>query len=82
MTDLDNRKLLNLIRYAPVAVVFVFALAVNIIAIQDKRAQAALSIENLREELIFQQKEMIRSEVSQAYKQVILKKYQLESMAN
>ncbi|MET0008256.1 MAG: cache domain-containing protein [Candidatus Thiodiazotropha sp. 6PLUC4] len=79
MTDLDNRKLLNLIRYAPVAVVFVFALAVNIIAIQDKRAQAALSIENLREELIFQQKEMIRSEVSQAYKQVILKKYQLES---
>ncbi|AEF54523.1 bifunctional diguanylate cyclase/phosphodiesterase [Marinomonas posidonica] len=79
MSLLDNKQLLNLIRYAPVVVVFVFALAVNLIAIKDNRDQAELSIQNLREELILQRKDSIRSQVHQVYKQVLLEKSQSES---
>lgn len=79
MTALENKQLLNLIRYAPVVIVSVFALAVNLIAIQDKRVQADQSIKNLREELILQQKEMILSEVSQVYKHIILQRHKIEN---
>ncbi|MBJ7537335.1 bifunctional diguanylate cyclase/phosphodiesterase [Marinomonas transparens] len=79
MSALDNRQLLNLIRYAPVVVVCVFALAVNLIAIQDNREQAAQSIENLREELTLQRKEAIRSQVHQVYTQLLLERSQTES---
>ncbi|RBP80483.1 EAL domain-containing protein [Marinomonas rhizomae] len=79
MSSLDNKQLLNLIRYAPVVVVFVFALAVNLIAIKDNRNQAELSIKNLREELIFQRKDSIRSQVHQVYKQVLLEQSQSEN---
>ncbi len=79
MTSLENKQLLRLIRYAPVVVVSVFALAVNLIAIQDRRAQADLSIKSLHEELIYQQKETILSEVSEVYKHIILQKYNLKS---
>lgn len=79
MSALDNKQLINLIRYAPVAVVFVFALAVNLIAIQDSREQAAQSIQNLREELTAQRKDAIRSEVHQLNTQLLLKKSNVES---
>ncbi|MBN0988206.1 bifunctional diguanylate cyclase/phosphodiesterase [Amphritea pacifica] len=79
MSALDNKQLLNLMRYAPVAVVFVFALAVNLIAIQDNREQAAQSIETLREELTFQRKESIRSQVHEVYSHLLVEKYKAES---
>ncbi|WP_191603295.1 cache domain-containing protein [Marinomonas algicola] len=79
MASLDNKQLLNLIRYAPVVVVFVFALAVSFIAIHNHRELASQSIKNLREELILQRKETIRSEVHQVYKHLMLEKSQIES---
>lgn len=79
MSALDNKQLLNLIRYAPVAVVLVFALAVNLIAIQDNREQAAQSLDNLHDELTFQRKDSIRSQVHQVYRQLIVEKSNIES---
>ncbi|MFA6041739.1 MAG: cache domain-containing protein, partial [Methylophilus sp.] len=79
MPDIDNKRLINLIRYAPVIVVFVFALAVDLIAIQHNREQAAQSIKNLREELTFQRKDSIRSEVHQVYSHLLLEKSKIES---
>ena len=79
MRMMDNRNLLFLIRYASVAIVCVFALVVTIVAIQDNRAKAVRSIESLRAELLNQRKELIRSQVDQVYKQLLLKKSQIES---
>lgn len=79
MASLDNKQLLNLIRYAPVVVVFVFALAVNLIAIQGNREHAAQSIKNLREELTLERKEAIRSEVHQVYTKLLVEKSKIEN---
>lgn len=79
MSLLENKQLLNLIRYAPVAVVFVFALAVNLIAIQDSREQAKQSIKNLREELTIQRKEEVRSAVHEVYTNLLREKSKIES---
>ncbi|MFT6351635.1 MAG: hypothetical protein ACJARJ_001100, partial [Neptuniibacter pectenicola] len=76
---MDNRNLLFLIRYASVAIVCVFALVVTIVAVQDNRAKAVRSIESLRAELLNQRKELIRSQVDQVYKQLLLKKSQIKS---
>lgn len=79
MSLLENKQLINLIRYAPVAVVFVFALAVNLIAIQDNREQAKQSIKNLREELTIQRKEEVRSAVHEVYTNLLREKSKIES---
>ncbi|WP_420554141.1 bifunctional diguanylate cyclase/phosphodiesterase [Neptuniibacter marinus] len=75
----DNRKLLFLIRYTSVAIVCVFALVATLAAIQDNRMKAVRSIENLRNELLNQRKELVRSQVNQVYKQLLLRQSKLEA---
>jgi len=79
MAPLEEKQLLNLIRYAPVAVVFIFALAVNLIAIKDNQEQAKQSIKNLREELTIQRKYEIRSAVHEVYTNLLHEKSKIES---
>jgi len=78
MPTLENNHLINLIRFTPVVVVFVFALAVNLIAIQANREQAEESIKNLREELTLERKEAIRSEVHQVYTNLLIEQSKIE----
>lgn len=79
MAPLEEKQLLNLIRYAPVAVVFIFALAVNLIAIKDNREQAKQSIKHLREELTIQRKEEVRAAVHEVYTNLLHEKSKIES---
>ncbi|ADZ91132.1 EAL domain-containing protein [Marinomonas mediterranea] len=79
MSTLDNKKLITLIRYAPVAVVCLFSISVNIIAIQDNREKALHSTNSLREELLNQRREVVRSQVHQVYKQLIVEKSNIRS---
>ncbi|TDO99923.1 bifunctional diguanylate cyclase/phosphodiesterase [Marinomonas balearica] len=79
MSSLDNKKLIRLIRYAPVAVVCLFSIAVIAIAIQDNREKALHSSNSLREELLNQRREVVRSQVHQVYKQLIVEKSQIRS---
>jgi diguanylate cyclase (GGDEF)-like protein len=74
MPSLNERKLLNLIRYAPVLIIGLFAIAVNIVLIQNNRLAGAQSVQLLREDMIDRQKELIREQVNQAFQQIQLER--------
>ncbi|WP_375753728.1 cache domain-containing protein [Vibrio sp. HN007] len=74
MAKINDRKLLNLIRFAPVLIIGVFAIAVNIVVLQDNRQKATDAIESLREELIERQQETVQHHVSQSVKQIQFEK--------
>lgn len=76
---LDNTKLLRLIRFAPVGVILIFSAAVTIIAIQDNQDKAAHSIENLRQELLLERQDVIRSQVNQVYNHLILEESKIKT---
>ncbi|MDW6005331.1 bifunctional diguanylate cyclase/phosphodiesterase [Vibrio mangrovi] len=79
MLKLDNKKLLHIIRYAPVIVVTLFAIAVNIIAIEDNQSMAQYSIENLRAELLNTQREKIREQVRYVIRKVRTERFLSEA---
>lgn len=74
MPLLNDKKLLNLIRYAPVAIVGVFVIAVNLIVIHDNRQEAELSIQALRDDVISRHQVLISQQVNQVVKEIQLEK--------
>jgi diguanylate cyclase len=74
MSSLNENRLLNLIRYAPVVIIGLFALAVNIVLIQNNRLAGEQSLELLREDLINRQKELVKQQVNQVFQQIQLEK--------
>lgn len=64
MSTVRDLKLFRLIRYMPVAIIGIFALAVNVIVIKDNHDKAEHSIDTLRSEVIRARKESIRQHVN------------------
>ncbi|MFV0447336.1 MAG: cache domain-containing protein [Vibrio sp.] len=70
MTPLNDRKLLNIIRYAPAIVMTLFAIVVNGILIQSNRMEAEEKSESLRDNLIEQQKQIVQVQIYQISDQI------------
>ena len=70
MSTINDQKLLRLIRFAPVVIIGVSALVLNIMLIKDNRDKAEHSIETLRSEVINQQKESIEQHVNLIFNEV------------
>lgn len=70
MTPLNDRKLLNIIRYAPAVFITLFAVVVNVILIQSNRVESEEKIEFIRENLIEQQKQVVREQIQQVSNQI------------
>ncbi len=70
MTQLNDRKLLNIIRYAPVVLISIFAVVVNIILIQNNRIESAEKVEFIRQNLIEQQKQIVQEQIKQVASQI------------
>ncbi|WP_165312902.1 bifunctional diguanylate cyclase/phosphodiesterase [Vibrio ziniensis] len=78
MTPLNDRKLLNIIRYAPAVFITLFAVVVNVILIQSNRIESEEKIEFIRENLIEQQKQVIQDQIKQIADQIDRQKSQTE----
>ncbi|RDE22747.1 EAL domain-containing protein [Motiliproteus coralliicola] len=65
-----DQKLLRLIKITPVLVVMIFAVLVNIFVIQDNRTQVKKDTENLRSDFLEQQREQIKAQIDQVYRQI------------
>ncbi|MDG3087914.1 cache domain-containing protein [Vibrio hannami] len=74
MKNINDRKLLNLIRYAPVLIIGICVIAINIVVFQDNRNKATESIESLRNDLIERQQGLVSHHVNQAVKQIQFEK--------
>ena len=70
MTPLNDRKLLNIIRYAPAVFITLFAVVVNVILIQSNRVESEEKIEFIRENLIEQQKQAVQEQIQQVSNQI------------
>ncbi len=74
MQQLNDRKLLNIIRYAPVVLISIFAIVVNVILIQNNRLESAEKVEFIRQNLIEQQKQIVQEQIKQVASQIELQK--------
>lgn len=70
MTPLNDRKLLNIIRYAPAVFITLFAIVVNVILIQSNRVESEEKIDFIRESLIEQQKQIVKEQLKQISDQI------------
>ncbi|WP_295891745.1 EAL domain-containing protein [uncultured Vibrio sp.] len=65
MRQINDKKLLFLIKYTPAIIVAISAIAINIIVIRDTHKEAQLSINSLRNDVTEQQKSNIKQRVEQ-----------------
>ncbi|WP_350431618.1 EAL domain-containing protein [Shewanella sp. H8] len=74
MMILNDKKLVNLIKYTPSIVVGFFAITVNIIIIKDNQDKARESIKSLREDIIETNKNAVKQSTNKASNYIIYKK--------
>ncbi len=70
MTPLNDRKLLNIIRYAPAVFITLFAIVVNVILIHNNQAESEEKINFIRKNLIEQQKQIVQEHIQQVANQI------------
>ncbi|MGX9463132.1 bifunctional diguanylate cyclase/phosphodiesterase [Shewanella sp. A14] len=74
MMILNDKKLVNLIKYTPSIIVGFFAITVNIFIIKDNQDKANESIQSLREDIIETNKNTIKQSADKASNYIIYKK--------
>ena len=74
MMILNDKKLVNLIKYTPSIVVGFFAITVNVIIIKDNQDKANASIQSLRDDIIENNKNTIKQSTDKAYDYILYKK--------
>ncbi len=79
MTPVNDRKLLNIIRYAPAILIGIFAIVVNIILIQSNRIEAEEKVEFIQDSLVEQQKRTVQEQIDQVAQQIERQKSQTEA---
>ncbi|QDE32365.1 EAL domain-containing protein [Shewanella polaris] len=77
MMILNDKKLVNLIKYTPSIVVGFFAITVNIIIIKDNQDKAYESIKSLREDIIETNKNAVKQSTNKASNYILYKKKML-----
>lgn len=70
MIPLNDRKLLNIIRYAPAVFITLFAIVVNVILIQSNQIESEEKINFIRDNLIEQQKQIVQDQIQQVSSQI------------
>lgn len=74
MMILNDKKLVNLIKYTPSIIVGFFAITVNVIIIKDNQDKANASIESLREDILENNKSAIKLSTDKAANYILYKK--------
>ena len=74
MMMLNDKKLVNLIKYTPSIIVGFFAITVNIIVIKDNQEKARESIKSLREDIIATNKNAIKQSTNKTANYILYKK--------
>lgn len=74
MALINDKKLLRLIRYAPLFLIVLFVLSINLIVIQDNREKSRQSIESLRSQVVDRQKENVKQHVELVVNEILYQK--------
>ena len=81
MKLVSNRKLLRVLQYLPIAIIFAFTVVLNFFVVKDNTNKVDVLIESVRTDVIHTQKEKIKSNIEQLYQQINHEKQLVEKVA-